>query len=362
MKMNRPASAVPPSGPRLHRIEDLRAEFGEPVAAEIARVLGDGGARAADDIAVSIQELRRKHPVYRVSAVADGSMRSVIVKRLDLDAAQRNRLVLHRWLPWLGFADAGAALLGAAGGPGADSIWQIYQDAGDATLHAHRFDRERVTAAVETIAELHSVAANHPVVAECRRDGNDLGMHFFTNAVGDALGLLDQLEQGVLRPSREQVALRDRLRGRLATLLDDTPRRAQVMAEAGGPDTLLHGDLWTTNIILHRTGRGGIRLIDWDRVGAGSFTYDLSILLYRFAANDRAWMLDCYRSAAERAGRRLAGVPELNLLFDTAECARFAYCMSWPAIALLEDGADWAFPALAEIDAWFQAREPAIPQ
>jgi hypothetical protein len=355
-------SVVRPSEQRLHRIEELLAEFGQPVAAEVARVVGDGGAPAADDIAITIQELRCKHRVYRVRAMDGGSGRSVIIKRLDPDAAQRNRLVLHRWLPWLGLHGAGPALLGAAAAPGANWIWHVYEDLGDATLHAHRFDREHVGAAVEAIARLHTVAVDHPVVTECRRDGHDLGMHFFTNAVGDALSLLDKLEPAALRLCREHAELRDRLRHRLGRLLEDAPRRAQVMAEAGGPVTMLHGDLWTTNILLDRAGRNGIRLIDWDRVGAGSFTYDLSSFLYRFGAHDRAWILDCYRSAVARAGSSLATVPALNLLFETAECARYAYRISWPAIALLQDGADWGFPALAEIDAWFRALEPAMPQ
>ena len=102
-----------------------------------------------------------------------------------------------------------AALLGAAAAPGADWIWQIYEDGGEATLHAHRLERDRVSAAVDTIAELHTVAATHPVVAECRRDGHDLGMHFFTNAVGDALTLLDALKAPAVTVSPEQATLRD---------------------------------------------------------------------------------------------------------------------------------------------------------
>jgi Phosphotransferase enzyme family len=353
-------SVVGASESRLDRIEELLAEFGQPLATEVARVLREVGAPPASDVAIELQELQRKHPVYRVRAVADGWTRSVIIKRLDPGAARRNRLVVGRWLPWLELQDLGAALLGAAAADGADWIWQIYEDMGDATLHAHRLDRDRITAAVESIADLHCRAGGHPVVTECRRDGHDLGMHFFTNAVGDAASLLDALEPPALLLSREQAELRDRLRHRLDRLLDDAPRRARVMAEAGGPDTMLHGDLWTTNILLHNAGRHGIRLIDWDRVGAGSFSYDLSILLNRFAAYDRVWILNCYRTAVARAGWRLAPVPELNLLFDTAECARYACCLSWPAIALLHDGADWGFAALAEIDAWFQALEPVI--
>jgi hypothetical protein len=62
-----------------------------------------------------------------------------------------------------------------------------------------------------------------------------------------------------------------------------------------------------------------------------------------------------------RAGWRLAPASELNVLFDTAECARYAYRMSWPASAILENGAEWGFAELTEIDRWFEALQPAIP-
>jgi len=345
----------------LDRNEDLLATFGQPVAAEVARVLGDGGAPAPAGLAVELQEFRGKHPVYRVRATAGDWIKSLIVKRIDLDAAQRIRLAMRRWLPWLGLQDAAPALLGAAAGAGSEWVWHLYEDGGEETLHAYRSDLDRVTAAVDLIAELHTRASGHPLVAECRRDGHDLGMHFFTNSVTDALSLLDAIEPPVVSLSREQSRVRDHLRRRLARLLDDATRRAQVMEEAGGPATMLHGDLWTTNVLLDSTGPE-VRLIDWDRVGAGPFSYDLSILLYRFPADDRAWILDRYRKAVARIGWRLAPVAELNLLFDTAECARYAYRISWPAIALLRDGAEWGFGELAEIDGWFQALEPVIPE
>jgi thiamine kinase-like enzyme len=355
------AGSMGPPETGLGRIGEPLAAFGRPVAAEVARVLCDRGAPPAGDIAIEVQELRQKRLVYRVRAAADGWAGSLIIKRLDPGAAQRTRLVARRWLPWLGLQHIGPEFLGAAAATGVEWVWHFYEDVGDATLHEYLSDRDRVAAAVELIAELHTRAGGHPVVAECRRDGHDLGMHFFTNSVADALSLLDALEPHALCLSREQAGIRDRLRHRLDRLLADAPRRARAMAEAGGPETMLHGDPWTTNILMHRTGRPGIRLIDWDRVGAGPASYDLSIFLYRFAARDRVWILDRYRSAVARAGWRLAPVPELNLLFETAECARYAYRISWPAIALLREGADWGFAELGEIDAWFQALEPAIP-
>ena len=66
-------------------------------------------------------------------------------------------------------------------------------------------------------------------------------------------------------------------------LEQEEPERAQVLASVGGPDTLLHGDLWPTNAIVQTRGDGfSVRLIDWDEVGAGPGWYDVSTLLLRF--------------------------------------------------------------------------------
>src|SRR5439155_1119908 len=80
----------------------------------------------------------------------------------------------------------------------------------------------------------------------------------------------------------EQAGVTERLLERLVGLRADAARRAQVFEQAGGPDTLLHGDLWTINAFVAPTA-GGLRaqLVDWDRVGVGPFSYDLSAFLLR---------------------------------------------------------------------------------
>src|SRR5439155_1285821 len=87
----------------------------------------------------------------------------------------------------------------------------------------------------------------------------------------------------------EQAGVTERLLERLVGLRADAARRAQVFEQAGGPDTLLHGDLWTINAFVAPTA-GGLRaqLVDWDRVGVGPFSYDLSAFLLRFPPEARA--------------------------------------------------------------------------
>jgi hypothetical protein len=60
-------------------------------------------------------------------------------------------------------------------------------------------------------------------------------------------------------------------------------------------------------------------------------------------------------------GWRLPSARDLNLLFDTAECARFANRAIWPAIALLRERAEWGFEELAEVERWFEMLEPVLP-
>ena len=135
------------------------------------------------------------------------------------------------------------------------------------------------------------------------------------------------------------------------------------MAAEGGPDTMLHGDLFTANVVvLEGSGRLRIRLVDWDHTGAGPACYDLSTLLLRFAPPDRGSVLDHYRAAVARAGWRLPAVSVLNALCDTTERSRCTDRILWPALALLHEGADWAWLELATVDGWLEALQPVIPE
>src|SRR5256885_2148770 len=137
-----------------------------------------------------------------------------------------------------------------------------------------------------------------------------------------------------------------------------TPCAPDRQRRAAGPDTLLHGDLGTINVFVNGSAEGPrARLVDWERVGVGPLSYDLSTFLSRFPAAARPWILERYRQAVSRAGWRLASPPELDLLFDTAKRARYANRVIWPVLALLQEHADWGFLELAEVERWFQALE-----
>jgi hypothetical protein len=309
-----------------------------------------------------IDQQRLKSCVYRLQIDANGQVCSLVVKRLNPKFAQRNQLVTKRWLPAIGLSECSPPLLGVAADRGGQSVWHIYEDLGDRTLATGDLAPEYVEAAIDLIAQLHIRFAGHPLLPECRRYGGDLGIHYFTSNVRDAICGLELLRPPAIALSLERLALRDRLLERMYQLLDEQPFRAQALAELGGPETLLHGDLWTTNIFVLATPKGSqARLIDWDHVGVGPVSYDLSTFLLRFPTHQRLWLLDMYRESSGFIGQGLPSAPDLNLLFETAECARFANRAIWPAIALLQDHAEWGFDELAAIEQWFEMLEPVLP-
>jgi phosphotransferase family enzyme len=334
---------------------DLRGALqatGEPGSAELCEVLQEllDGADPADRVGIR----RLKARVYRLKFENRGPQRTVVVKRLEPAWAERNRLVAERWLPALGLGDRCARLLAVAADRRGVGVWHVYEDLGDETLAAQPVP-ERVDEAVGLVAELHTRGARHAVLPDVRRYGADLGMPYFVSNVRDALASLDALAASGIETPPEHAGLPDRLRERLIGLLADMPRRARVFEGAAGPDTLLHGDLWPINIFVTGSAEGPrARLVDWERVGVGPFSYDLSTFLFRFPAAERPWILERYREAVSRAGWRLASPAELDLLFDTAECARYANRVIWPVLALVQENADWGFPELAEVERWFQ--------
>jgi aminoglycoside phosphotransferase (APT) family kinase protein len=214
---------------------------------------------------------------------------------------------------------------------------------------------------VELIATLHDRFAGHALLAECRRHGEELGMSFFDREVARSVRFLRSIGSADARLAPEQAELRDRLLDRLERLYGERRERASLLETFGGPDTLLHGDLWTSNtLIVERPAGVEARLIDWDHAGVGPATYDLSTFLYRFPPEARPWVLDQYRKAAERRGCQLPTNRTLNLLFETAEYARYACCLAEAALAASR-GEHWGFEELAEIERWFDRLDRSSP-
>jgi Ser/Thr protein kinase RdoA (MazF antagonist) len=303
-----------------------------------------------------------KKSVHRLCFEVGGQPIRLIVKLLSRRRARVNRLLAERWLPAVGLGWACPAVRGALPDSDGPAVWHVFDDLGGNGLDRHPCDARQVEPVVELLAELHARFAGHALLAECREQSEELGAAFFSREVTRCVSLLTAVGSKSVPLSAEQAALRDRLLDRVERLYGERHERGDLLQASGGPETLLHGDLWPTNTLLVERGAGvEARLIDWDHAGVGPVTYDLSTFLYRFPRERRASVLGQYRRAAARRGRRLPADPTLNLLFETAEQARYACCLAEAALAASR-GERWGFEEMAEIDTWFDRLAPALPR
>ena len=283
-----------------------------------------------------------------------------MVKRLSLRIARANRLVARRWLPAVELGWACPGLRGVVHEQSGSKVWHIFEDVGGSGLDDGLPDPARVAPVVELIVDLHTRFAGHALLPQFRKHGGELGMGFFGVHVARSIDALKSI--GSLGPplSREQAELRDRLLGRVERLYAERDERASLLEKSAGPDTLLHGDLWLSNTLVTRRADGfQATLIDWDHVGTGPVTYDLSTFLYRLAPEHRPWILTQYREAAARRGWQLPDDSTLNQLFETAECARYA-CNLGDAALAASRREWWGFPMMAEIESWFADLKPVL--
>lgn len=315
-------------------------------------------------------EALRPPAVHRLRFVAAGALRSLVVKRLPLGRSHLEQRALRVWLPRVGLGGLAPALLAVAAAPGGDRVWHVSEDLGDGTLARLAAGpgaaREPIRAAVAQIAALHLRFAAHPLLADGRLAGQDLGAGFFAASFEGAVRSLAALRRLAELP-RERRPLVERLLERLVALAAEAGARTRAFDELGWPETLQHGDLWLTNVMLGADAAGPqVRLIDWERAGVGAALYDLSTFLRQLPAGERPWVLDAYRAHVEPAGWRWPGPALLERVAESCELARFASCLLWrtlPALGLeheCEAGAppQWLFDDLAEMEGWFAGRAP----
>jgi hypothetical protein len=339
--------------------------LGDLECSELARAVAQ--ALRGEGPATLVARETLKARVFRLRFLIDGRERSLVAKRMSPEHARRNQLAIQRWLPEVALGALAPDLLGVAAAADGSWVWQVYEDLGPWELDGRTPDPERVAAVVREVAALHTRFASHPVLAECRLHGENRDPSHMGTMVRDAIRALERLRPqhfatGAAAPGPAAPGVRDRLLARLRRLHAEAPARARALSEWGGPETLLHGDLWTTNTFAEPVEGGfRVRLIDWDRAGVGSASYDLSTFLLRFPPGERDGIAALYRRAVGDAGWHLPDRRELNHLFETAELARYANRVIWPALALLRDGAPWGLDELAAVEGWFEALTPVLP-
>jgi aminoglycoside phosphotransferase (APT) family kinase protein len=326
---------------------------------EVVELAGHVVAGRGGHARLLVQEPLKKF-VHRLRFEVIDGPESVVVKRVSSRIARANELVARRWLPAVGLEGACPALRGVFHERSGSKVWHIYEDVAGGGLDAGPADPARVVPVVDLIADLHTRFAGHALLPQCRKHGGERGMAYFAVHVARSIHALESIGSLGPRLPRGQAELRERLLGRVERLYVERYERASLLEKCGGPATLVHGDLWLTNTLVAPRADGfRATLIDWDHVGVGPATYDLSTFLYRLTPDHRPWILTRYREAAARWGGQLPDDSTLNLLFETAECARYASCLGAAALAASR-GEWWGFGMLAEIDTWFDRLEPAL--
>jgi Phosphotransferase enzyme family len=303
---------------------------------------------------------RLKTNVLRLRVEVDGAERPLIVKWSDPVVAHRTGLLARRWLPAVGLEDCGPPLVAVVAAPGGDGAWQVYDDLFGRPLSTDQPVEAEVEAAVEAIARVHTAFAEHALLPEFRVLGGNRGADFYSANVRDGIRALRSLDFDRHRPGA--ITARDALLERMSDLAQEESERVDLLASVGGPETLLHGDLWPTNAIVLSNGDGvRVRLIDWDEAAAGPSWFDVSTLLLRFDPSHRLWILDAYRRAVDRlADWDIPGDRDLNVIFETSAFARLASLLVWSVAAAADGDSDWLPERLAAMVEWLDAVKPVL--
>jgi thiamine kinase-like enzyme len=300
-----------------------------------------------------------------------------------LMGARDSRIVVaaaHRWLPQAGLERHATPLLGVSDEDPQGRVWHLYEDLGDCTLEIrHRGDRvrrrakrgflspgplgpvmDRTRAAVVTLARLHRTFANQPVLDDCRSVARELGSPFLGDSVRNAIRRLEKLGASTDRFAPQHEDARKHLLERLRQLEAEIPWRSAEIAELGGPDTLLHGDVHGGNVLVYREDdEWNVRFIDWAHAGVGPASYDLSNLLLHYDHRDRRTILGWYTAAAA-PDHSWPSDDGWNAIFDTAERSRLACTVAWLTREALETPSDWVFQQLASVESWFARLTPVL--
>ncbi len=341
-------------------LDDLLSLSRAPGLRELRAAVGELlGSSQAEGRVIGEQRLNSSGFVNRVRFEVNGETISVVAKCSSPASAQRNRFVAGRCLPAVGLGPAAPAILATAADRDGRCMWHVYEDLGERTLETDR-DPAAVRAGVYLLGEIHTRFIRHPLLAEARDWGGEFGPGFYSSSVRDAITCLEALSPSDLDGLGARVELRDRLLGRLWSLRDEEPERMGAIADLGGPETLLHGDMWLKNVAVVGGGdRVRVRLLDWDHAGLGPAGYDLSTFVNGFPAEERDGVVELYWDAIAGCGWQPPCREDMEYVFTTFELGRLANCVIWPALALPE-GVEGALEELEMADEWLGSLDPVL--
>jgi hypothetical protein len=282
--------------------------------AELARALGG-----------PVTALRRRPLAYRSSyaieeldvRLGDGSSRRLLLKDVSRAALApeaagakpgflldpRREIAVYRDI--LGPLEVGTpALLASVADPGTDTFWLVLERvAGELLWQADGWDAWEATA--RWLAELH--LRRVPASSVLLRYDETWLRTWLARAIAFAPpGSLHRLARGF---------------------------DAVVSRLAAWPASLLHGELYPSNVLVER---GGVRVIDWEMAGVGPGVLDLAALTAGgWSADERARLVRAYHRTWTAGGGRAS---EAELL-ETLEHARLAVALQW-----LGWSGDWTPP------------------
>ena len=334
----------------------------------LARLLGES-VRFEGAEALRVPHVQRLRFSVERAGGAAGPQRSLVIKRMSLDRSHREQRALRAWLPRVGLGEHGAPLLAVAAAHDGAAAWHVYEDLGDATLarlaaEPGALRETRLHAATQLLAALHVRFVAHPLLADCRLAGQDLGAGFFGASLRDALHGLATLHDHPALPPEARLLV-GRLLERLGALAAESDARTRDFAALDWPETLLHGDLWLGNVMF--AAGDSVRLVDWERTGVGAALYDLSTFLRQLPAADRPGVLDAYRACVGPAGWPWPAPALFERVAESCELGRFASCLAWRVLSALEPAGtgeappDWLFDDLVEMERWFRERTALLP-
>jgi Ser/Thr protein kinase RdoA (MazF antagonist) len=351
-----PTSGEPAEGlPLAEAGIGQRRDISGPVAPDAEPWLQGPVCRAlgARSVRVLARE-RLKQNVHRLQVEVDRAERSVIAKRSQPEVARRNWLVARRWLPAVDLAGLAPPILGLAADPDGQAAWHLYEELPGDSLSREGLSDSEARAALDAIARVHASFIGHPLLRECRLWGGDRGIAFYSGNVSDALN--------ALAGRGPEAGYRDALVERMEALRAQEEQRRESLSRFGGPETLLHGDLWTTNAIVMRTRQGvDARFVDWDEAAVGPVVFDLSTFLLQFDRSRRPALLDHYRESLHRlAGWRLSDDAALNDALVTVAYARLASLLVWTLASAEQADETWLPGRLSDTVGWLDEVEPVL--
>jgi hypothetical protein len=289
--------------------------------------------------------------LYRLTLVG-ATPASVVAKRLDPSDAHRCRLLAHDWLPAVGLADACPPLLAVIGGP--EQTWTVHTWLDGDPLHPYS---DRVGEWVDLVATIHTRFAGHPIITEVRHHCRHLGADNLVGLLRDALRALMAVQRHPEQQVSDLVPVVSGLVERVRAAEQQTDHMRTLLHRIGGPDTLLHADLWPQNAVATADG---LRLVDWDRMAIGPAIYDLSTLLLQLPPDRRQAAVDHYLNRVVAAGWPHLTTDEIVQLSTMVERARLSTLISWRVLDLqrLPGEAAWAGEQLRAIGQWWDGIDP----